>query len=1303
MSLNYYLSAPAPRSLFATRLFGRVCRAPLSLLVFVGLALILIAGDGYAQSGAVRFTQTATSPQATATSGNIAQHPVMAAHAVQSDNAERVLPVAALTEPAPQMEPVPKTEPVQRIQPLPPSPMFLQPVLKSNRPPGIAHQDSNADSVHSVDSVIGGETRTAPPVEQSAATITLATIESRATAVANNAELDEDARKRVAGLYETARGNLSREAQFERRRGDFRQGLESAEQRSNHIRISLAQLQSARPTPPKTEDVGQLEELLNTQRDSLDQLKERKVQLDQLSRKRAARRSEICRRLSDLECEIPYVRDAAAAPPNKRESAPASLARNTEALCHLRSCLMEKPALEEELRYFDAEAASNLLQSERELIVRQVDLWSEQLQLTESALQVARDKEAGAAIKFATAAGKQVPDILRPLAAENIRYAKRIQDILELMDAAQSELKHVKSVADVVEESSGAIQAKVDAVGLPSSVGTMLRRARSHLPSRSVLKSSRIERQKLMESAQLELLDLDEQLGHMHNVSREVERQFALLGIANTTAASAENARVAAELLTARREIMKTVYRDQSTYFNTLVELSIEEEQLGKLADEFSEYIDERVLWIRSHPPLYTDFTRENWKAELESKRGLMTWPEIGPSLLNDAATSPLLYSFYLGALGLLFVSRPLFSAQLRRIAGRARGSAYSSFSPSLMALLINITGSLFLPGCFLFLAWRLSLLRNPQPCSNAIAAGCLDCAFALLPLTFFRNVFAKDGLADAHFDWHPHVTQSLRRQLSWLSVVLVPFVFVGAVLYSIQETSGHGIIHRCMFIVASFSIALFVWRILNRNTGLARDFLSHSRGGWIERLHPLWFWAIVATPVALALLTAWGYTYTANELAWRGFLTLAIVGLAFIFHGLFMRLILVHRRNLSIDAAREHYAEYNERPAEPVAERQHEVRLRPGPDESLPENVIADLPGASVNGDGIVLEEDPIADLQAKSAQSRRLVTTMLVGAAALMIWMTWHHVLPALTLLEQWPVWNSTQIVTEVITTDSGVAEPRAHEIVDPVTIAEVFLSIVVIIIGAVAARDLPGLLELIVLKHLPLENSVRYAITTICSYALFLIGLMFSCRLIGLHWHQIQWMATAFTFGLAFGLQEMFANFVAGIIILLERPIRVGDIVTIDKVTGVVSKVRMRATTVTNFDRKDFIVPNKDFITGRLLNWTLSDQVNRILVKVGVAYGSDTGRAKQLMQDTARIHPIVVDDPAPKVTFDEFGDSSLNLVLRCFISMENMPMRLDVIDELHCSIDAAFRKEKIEIAFPQQDIYIRDLPAAIQSRAA
>ena len=265
------------------------------------------------------------------------------------------------------------------------------------------------------------------------------------------------------------------------------------------------------------------------------------------------------------------------------------------------------------------------------------------------------------------------------------------------------------------------------------------------------------------------------------------------------------------------------------------------------------------------------------------------------------------------------------------------------------------------------------------------------------------------------------------------------------------------------------------------------------------------------------------------------------------------------------------------------------------------------------------------------------------------------------------------------------------------DPITIADVTLALLVLAGTFVATRNVPGLLEFSVLSRLPLDQSARYAITALARYVIILIGIIVAGRTIGLHWNQIQWMATALTFGLAFGLQEMFANFIAGIIILFEQPVRVGDVVEIDGVTGLVTQIRIRATTITNWDRKDFIVPNKEFITGKLLNWTRSDQVSRLVITVGVAYGSDTQRTRDLLQQILRDHPDVLEEPAAMVVFDQFADSTLNFTIRAFVA--SLDKRLPVTHDVHMAIDTVFREAGIEIAFPQRDLHLRSVPETMQ----
>jgi potassium efflux system protein len=294
------------------------------------------------------------------------------------------------------------------------------------------------------------------------------------------------------------------------------------------------------------------------------------------------------------------------------------------------------------------------------------------------------------------------------------------------------------------------------------------------------------------------------------------------------------------------------------------------------------------------------------------------------------------------------------------------------------------------------------------------------------------------------------------------------------------------------------------------------------------------------------------------------------------------------------------------------------------------------------------------------------------------------WAQVLPALDLLDQYAIWIPSG-ATPTVAPDGTVVLP--HE---AITVMDLLMAIVLLFLTLAVSRNIPGALEALVLQRLPLSAGARYAIRTLTRYLLLIVGLVITFNSIGISWGKVQWLAAAVSVGLGFGLQEIFANFVSGLIILTERPISVGDTVTVGEISGTVSRIQMRATTITDWDRKELIIPNKEFVTGQVTNWTLTNALLRLRLLVGIAYGSDTELAKKTLLEVATAHPRVLAEPRPAAFFMDFGDSALTFELRVFIDdIEFMSL---VRNELNTAIDQAFREHGIEIAFPQRDIHIR-----------
>jgi potassium efflux system protein len=297
---------------------------------------------------------------------------------------------------------------------------------------------------------------------------------------------------------------------------------------------------------------------------------------------------------------------------------------------------------------------------------------------------------------------------------------------------------------------------------------------------------------------------------------------------------------------------------------------------------------------------------------------------------------------------------------------------------------------------------------------------------------------------------------------------------------------------------------------------------------------------------------------------------------------------------------------------------------------------------------------------------------------------------VLPAAGFLSQIVLWPGGPTVVEASEVGAGGV----------VTLAHLLGAIIVGIATAVAARNIPGLLEVVLLKRLPLAPSARFAISTVSRYAIVLVGGLLAFGSINIGWSKVQWLAAAFSVGIGFGLQEIFANFISGLIMLFERPIRIGDIVTVGETTGKVTQIRMRATVITDFDERELLVPNKEFVTSRLINWTLTDPMTRATIEVGVAYGSDTAKAKELLLAAARRQSRILREPPPRAFFLQFGDSTLLLRLNYYIPTRDV--YLDMKDALHSEIDRTFREAGIEIAFPQMDLHLRSFEPRLAMEA-
>ncbi len=414
---------------------------------------------------------------------------------------------------------------------------------------------------------------------------------------------------------------------------------------------------------------------------------------------------------------------------------------------------------------------------------------------------------------------------------------------------------------------------------------------------------------------------------------------------------------------------------------------------------------------------------------------------------------------------------------------------------------------------------------------------------------------------------------------------------------------------------------------------------------------------------MALAALAVSGYYDSASLLQAVLLETVAIGILGLIAYGVAMRQLLVARRRLEMQHA---------------YERREKARAAAVAREA-----------AEATGDATPQMSDVLeVDVASISQQTRTLLRMLTLVGLAIALWLVWRPLLPALGVLDNVALW------TQTIATDAGTR-------IVPVTLSNLLLALAIAAMTFVASHNLPGLLEILLLQRLSIEPGTRYAITAISRYCIIAVGLLIAFNRVGADWSQLQWIVAALGVGVGFGLQEIVANFVSGLIILFERPVRVGDTVTIGDLSGTVSRIQIRATSITDWDNRETLVPNKALITDKVMNWTLSDQVTRLLVPVGIAYGSDTVRAQEIMLDAVKANPLVLSQPPPTVFFLGFGDSALNYEIRAFVAQP--AHRLLVLHELHVAIERALREHNIQIPFPQRDLHLKFEEAADAAQAA
>ncbi len=819
------------------------------------------------------------------------------------------------------------------------------------------------------------------------------------------------------------------------------------------------------------------------------------------------------------------------------------------------------------------------------------------------------------------------------------------------------------------------VKDRIEAAGLTEAIGLVLQKQLADLPDLRMHRQRLRARQAEVSHVRAQLIELEDQRAELNDPEIQVRKVMDTVDPQLLPFERDEIESSLRELLKARGIYLDSQIASANAYFDGLaIDLNAAEQELIDKIEVYQQFINERILWIRSAPAVGLIDFRRAWDGLVklaDTQQALV----IVRELRDDFRENPGIYV----AAGLLLL--PLVGAQ-RRLRRRIysvdqkTAQAYAAeIRPTLEVLVLTSLIAVVWPGLIAFLAWRISAPAKASLHAQSIAYGLRVAAISFLSLEIVRQMCRSKGLAEAHFGWPTDGLARVRRHLHWGMLLGLPCCFIVAVVESPEFDIHRSPLGRLVFIVALVLLSIFAHYVLHPSRGLLQNIAERQDVSWFWRQPRAWYVAAVVGPLSLSVVAALGYFYTAVQLAGRLHATMWLLVGLLVAQAFAQRCLLVARRKLAIKQARERRAA-----ALSQAQQGHHVS-HPAHSGQHPVHPSA---GDAVSGSGA----GPV-DLVTIDVQTRRLLRSSINVALVFGCWLIWIDVMPALGILDRFELWQYTPAGA----VKSGAGEVAAMKWI---TLGDVLLGGVILFVTVVAGRNLPGLLEIAFLQRLPMDPGGRYAITTVSRYVITLVGVAVAFWMIGIGWTNIQWLVAAMTVGLGFGLQEIFANFVSGLIILFERPMRVGDVVTIGGTSGSVSKIRIRATTITDGDRKELIVPNKEFITGQLINWTLTDSILRMVIQVGVAFGSDIAHARQLLLQAARDDNRVLRDPPPTAVLDQFGDSTLRFELRVFVC--GLDAFADIRHDLNTRVDQLFREAGIEMAFPQRDVHVRSVATGL-----
>lgn len=1066
-------------------------------------------------------------------------------------------------------------------------------------------------------------------------------------------DIDKLVLEQITNLYDQSLEQLEFAQQWSNKAQDFKAAQSEAPELRRQLDAELK-----KPVPSEgvkitvDSNLAELESRLLQAESSLEASNRALQDLRQEKARRAERRIELPNLLTAAKEQLEKLATAA------RAVITTPLDQAQDVLNRMRRYALanEIEAYEQELLTYDVRG--ELLEIRLEHAQRRLEVNERDVEELSRGIDEQRSRLADAAVKEAEREVEQVHVALRDLAEHNLQLTRLRGELSDAIEDIKKRATESEDREKQLREEFDKIQSRVDAAGLTNAIGQFLRKVHANLPKERRLRRSIREIRDEVGDVQAHIIELEDQRSALRDSESMVESRLAGLDASTTESERRLVRRLAHELLTDQKNYLDELIRDYGVYFTELVDLDVSQRKLLGETQLLARYIEEKILWIRSaNFVLPKDVpTAGQAIAWLVDPKG---WAATGRSIVGTVKANPERSTIFALLVALILGIYLRLRQYLPKIVARSADISTASPANVLIALAINFASAATIPAVLWFLAWLLATPYETSEFAKAIAMGLRSTAIIYFTIEFLRQLNRDGGVGARIFKWRKGIRQPLIETLTWLQWIIIPSAFFAGVMDFQSNEAFRNSLGRFAFVVPMIALAVVAYRMAKPEGSLMTRLTSTDNHKWIYKLRYAIYGLAMGIPGALAIASLLGYYYTAYYLSWRIIETLWLLLALLLFDAISHYWLNLRIKQRAMEQA-----------AESAGQAATEIKK------------------VTVDGLLVPVEEEEL-DAETISTQTSSILRTLVIVGAIAGAWLIWSGIVPALSILDEVELWSSSVEFAETTTRPDGTTAISQYTQQVPITLTNLGLSFMLLVLAFVSARNLPGLMEIILLDRLPLLPSVRYAISTLSKYTIAGIGIVMAFNAIGIGWSNVQWLVAAMTVGLAFGLQEIFANFVSGIIILFERPIRIGDVVTVGNVSGTVSKIRIRATTITDWDRKELIVPNKHFITQQILNWTLTDAIIRVTFPVSVSRGSEVDHVKSILMSIAQDHPLVLQEPEPTIVFKGFGPGALQFDLRVFIRREDYAQ---VLDAVNTSIEEGLKKADIEIAVDRQEIQVR-----------